>query len=87
MSYLADFDFSKKLVIGESKDLSKSQLELTSSMESELLRRLNATGADLPEVNPNNPPKIRRGGGGRNRANREAHDGGQNLDQQNKNQV
>lgn len=73
--------------IGESKDLSKSQPELASSMESELLTRLKAIGADLPEMNPQydpqNPPQIRRGGGGRNRearggqgGNRGAREGG-----------
>ena len=68
----------------ESKDLSKSQPELASSMESELFSRLKAIGADLPEVNPNydpnNPPQIRRGGGGgqRNREARENRKGGQN---------
>ena len=51
-------------------------------MESELFSRLKAIGADLPEVNPNydpnNPPQIRRGGGGgRNREARGNRGGGQ----------
>ncbi len=77
----------------ESKDLSKLKPELAAAMESELFSRLKAIGADLPEVNPNydpnNPPQIRRGGGGgRNRearGNRGGDQGGNRGDRQDRN--
>lgn len=73
-------------------------------MESELLARLKTLGADLPEVNPyydydpNNPPEIRRGGGGgdrrigephsrrgENREDRVGRGGGQNRERRDRN--
>ena len=84
----------------ESRNLAKAQPELAAAMETELMSRLKAIGAELPTVNPNydpnNPPQIRRGGGGRDReargnrgggqgGNREGRGGGQNRDRQNRN--
>ena len=61
----------------ENRDLAKSDPDRTSAMETELLARLKTIGADFPVVNPkydpNNPPTIRRGGGGQR--NREARGG------------
>ena len=65
----------------ESRNLAKAKPELATAMESELFSHLKAIGADLPEINPNydpnNPPQVRRGGGG-GRRDREALGGGGN---------